>query len=128
METSTLFAKFMGPVMLVGGIAMLANRKHMVAIAEDLLASPALIYLAGVLALLLGLTVVIFHNVWTAGWPVIITVYGWIALVAGVVRMVFPALVKKMGGWIMMRDVFMTVAGIINVGLGAFLVWMGFGV
>jgi hypothetical protein len=126
METSILFAKFMGPAMLVSGIAVLVNRKNIHAVTEDFLNSPALIYLAGFLALLLGLAILIFHNVWVAGWPVIITIVGWIALGAGIVRMCFPALVKKIGTAMMERGALIMIASAFNTALGAFLTYMGF--
>ena len=37
-----------------------------------------------------GVAVVYFHNRWTAGWPVLITVMGWLSLVIGAVRILFP--------------------------------------
>ena len=126
MDTSILFAKFLGPTMLVSGIAVLVNRKNIHAITEEFLNSPALIYLAGFLALLLGLAILIFHNVWVAGWPVIITIFGWIALGAGIVRMSFPALVKKIGTAMMARGALITIATAFNAVLGAYLTYMGF--
>jgi hypothetical protein len=31
-----------------------------------------------------------FHNRWTGGWPMLITLVGWLSLVIGLIRMVFP--------------------------------------
>ncbi|MGA7326226.1 MAG: hypothetical protein WBX25_17510, partial [Rhodomicrobium sp.] len=45
---------------------------------------------AGYGAFVLGLAIVYFHNKWTRGWPVLITVIGWLALLIGLVRMIFP--------------------------------------
>ena len=126
METSILIAKFMGPVMLVAGFAMLVNKDNMRTIFEDFIASPALIFIAGFLALMLGLVLVIFHNRWAIGWPVIITIYGWIALFAGVGRMAFPALEKRMGTAMMKSEAFLTAAAIFNVLLGGFLAYQGY--
>ncbi len=126
METSQLIAKFMGPVMLVAGFSMLVNKDNLRSVFEDFIASPALIFVAGFLALMLGLALVIFHNRWVAGWPVIITIYGWLSLFAGVGRMAFPALVKRMGTAMMKREAFLTVAAILNVLLGGFLAYKGF--
>lgn len=48
------------------------------------------VYLAGSLWLVAGLSIVLAHNRWTGGWPVLITVVGWFAIVGGLVRMFFP--------------------------------------
>lgn len=126
MATSILIAKFMGPVMLVAGFSMLVSKDTMRAVFEDFLASPALIFVAGFMALILGLTLVIFHNLWVFGWPVIITIYGWASLLAGVLRMVFPGLVKRMGTAMMKRQALLTTAAIFNVLLGGFLTYQGY--
>jgi len=126
METSLLIAKFMGPVLLVSGFSMLVNKNTMRTVFEDFLDSPGLIFVAGFLALMLGLAVIIFHNHWVAGWPVIITIYGWMSLFAGVLRMAFSPLVKRMGTAMMQREALMTIAAIFNVLLGAFLTYQGF--
>jgi hypothetical protein len=44
----------------------------------------------GYAAFVPGLAIVYFHNRWTGGWPVLITVMGWLSLVVGFLRIVFP--------------------------------------
>ena len=46
--------------------------------------------IAGYAAFVPGLAIVYFHNRWTRGWPALVTVMGWLSLVVGLVRMVFP--------------------------------------
>ena len=55
MQNSLFIAKLMGPILLVIGLAILINERTFRAIAKDVLGSPALIYLFGVLDLALGL-------------------------------------------------------------------------
>jgi hypothetical protein len=43
-----------------------------------------------------GLAIVYFHNRWTGGWPVLVTVMGWLSLVVGLLRMVFPTQMAAM--------------------------------
>jgi len=33
-----------------------------------------------------GLAIVYFHNRWTGGWPVVVTVTGWLSLAIGRIR------------------------------------------
>lgn len=126
MNTSILIAKYMGPVMLIAGLTMLVNGKNLNAVFEDFLHSPGLIFLAGVLALLIGLAIVNVHNIWVAGWPVIITVFGWISIFAGIFRMGFPTAVKSLGGWMLKNSTLITVSALVNAALGAFLTYMGY--
>jgi hypothetical protein len=126
MDTSILIAKFMGPVMLVAGAAMLVNRQQMDSIFKDFLNSPGLIFLAGVLALLTGLVIVNFHNIWVADWPVVVTIFGWICIFAGIFRMGFPTAVKSMGSAMLKNGTLIMVSAVTNTALGAYLSYMGY--
>ena len=77
METSIFLARLLGPSMLVVVAGLIVNRTNYRALVHEFLDSPALIYLAGLLALVAGLAIVLTHNVWVMGWPVIITIFGW---------------------------------------------------
>jgi hypothetical protein len=39
-----------------------------------------LIFLSGILLFVAGVAILRSHNVWTGGWPVVVTVLGWLAL------------------------------------------------
>jgi uncharacterized membrane protein len=126
MDASTLIARFLGPMMLVAGIALLANRRKMLEVFREMVESPGLIFIAGVMALMVGVALVTFHNVWVADWRVFITVYGWLALLAGVVRMAFPDVAIGMGKRMMENRIVLIVAAVLNVLIGGFLSYMGF--
>jgi len=52
---------------------------------DELVKSPALLYILGFISLLLGLLVVLTHDVWNAGFlPLIVTLLGWIMVLRGV--------------------------------------------
>ena len=126
MQTSLFIARLMGPVLVVAGATMLFNARAFRDIGREFLASPALIFIAGFLALLGGLAIVNTHNVWAADWPVIITVFGWLAVLGGVIRMGFPALTRKIGQGMMARKRFLQVAAAVQLLLGAYLMAMGY--
>lgn len=52
--------------------------------------SAPLTYLNGCLLFVAGLAVVRAHNVWSRQWPVVITLTGWAAMLAGLFRMFAP--------------------------------------
>ena len=126
MATSVLIAKLIGPVLLVASITMLANARDLQAMAREFLDSRALIYVTGVLAMLGGLAVVNAHNVWVAGWPVFITVFGWAMIIGGTIRMALPSAVKSIGGAMMANPAVIRVFGVIWLLIGAFLTWKGY--
>jgi len=42
--------------------------------------------------MLAGLLMITFHNIWSGGWIVILTVLGWAALIKGTLSLVLPDL------------------------------------
>jgi hypothetical protein len=89
MTTSKTIAALLGPTLVASAISLLANLGTRTII-EGLSQRPALIMIAGYAAFVPGLAIVYFHNRWTGGWPVLVTVMGWHSLVVGLLRMVFP--------------------------------------
>ena len=49
----------------------------------------------GFLSLFLGLTSVLLHNVWEPNWQVLITIFGWLALIKGIIVIAWPEVSKN---------------------------------
>jgi hypothetical protein len=90
MTTSKTIAALLGPTLIASAIALFANLATAQTIIEGLSKDPALIMIAGYATFVPGLAIVYFHNRWTGGWPVLVTFMGWLSLIVGLVRMVFP--------------------------------------
>ena len=90
MAPTKLIAGLIGPLMAAIGIAMLLNRQAFPEMVSQLAQNYAIIFLSGALSLLAGVAIVRVHNVWTGGWPVIITILGWLLIVGGLARMWCP--------------------------------------
>ncbi|MDI6606071.1 MAG: hypothetical protein QME65_02885, partial [Candidatus Omnitrophota bacterium] len=73
MGTSVLIARLLGPYCIIVAAGILLNLKNYQKVMEDFCKNAALVYLGGVFALLFGLLVILFHNIWAANWVVIIT-------------------------------------------------------
>jgi len=126
MASSKFIARLIGPVFVVSGIAMLLNRDTYSAMVEEFLRSPALIYIAGFLALLGGLAIVNVHNLWHWGWPLIVTVIGWLAVIGGAFRMVAPQYVQALGSAMFTHSAAVIAIAIISAALGGFLSFKGY--
>ncbi len=90
MDNAILIAKILGPIYLIIGLGMLLHREHMRSLFNEVAKSPALVYLGGVLALVIGTIIIRFHNDWTLGWTLLITLVGWGAVAKGVSRILAP--------------------------------------
>jgi uncharacterized membrane protein len=126
MQTSIFLARLLGPMLVVFGLAFAIHPKIYTAMAQEFIKSRALVYLAGAFALTGGLALVLTHNVWAADWRVIITILGWMAAIAGVLRLLLPDMVRRVGGgmFISERPVFIT--GAIWAAIGLFLCYSGY--
>src|SRR6266446_6945915 len=87
---SVFLARLMGPIMAVVGIGVFVNGAVYRSLADEFLRSRALIYLSGLLLMTAGMAIVLNHNVWVAGWTVLITILGWLATIGGAVRIICP--------------------------------------
>jgi len=74
---------------------MLLNLGSFSAMVEHVSRDVALIFLSGILLFVAGLAIVRVHNRWASGWPVVVTVIGWLALLGGLARMLFPVQLSK---------------------------------
>jgi hypothetical protein len=126
METSILLAKLMGPMLLVLGLFVAFNPAQMRRIGREFLDSDALIFLSGVITLPVGLAIVVTHNVWVADWPVVITLFGWIAIAAGIARIALPGPLKRIGETMLEKASLITVPGVLMAMLGGYLAIQGY--
>jgi hypothetical protein len=92
MAHSKLIAGFIGPLLVALGCAMLVNREIFPVIIDQISHDYGLIVLSGMLTLLAGIAIVRVHNVWSGGWQIIVTLFGWAAVVGGLARMWMPQL------------------------------------
>ena len=73
-----------------------------------------------------GLAIVANHNIWAADWRVILTLIGWIAILAGIARMALPDQLKRVGEAMLKKSWITTAPPLLMALLGAFLSWQGY--
>lgn len=82
--------------MTIIALAFLINHRRYPAIMAEF-AQTGVLLLSGIVALFIGVTTVVLHNLWVADWRVLITLFGWTATIKGVVRVLFP---EQISGWV----------------------------
>jgi hypothetical protein len=128
MTTSKTIAALLGPTLVASAISLLANIGTSKTIVGELSQSPALVMIAGYAAFVPGLAIVYFHNRWTAGWPVLVTLMGWLSLVVGLLRMVFPTQIATIATKIAPSATgFFPVIAIVFLLIGGFLSFKAYG-
>ena len=126
MDLSVYLAKVIGLYFFVVSFGLLINGKNLKPILIDFLKSPPLVFLSGFLALIIGLLLITSHNIWVMGWPVLITIIGWLSLIKGVVRVICPQfVVTKVQKWIE-NDTFYYITCFIVLFIGLILIYYGY--
>lgn len=126
MNISRLLARLIGPLFLAIGVGLFLNSVVYQTMAQEFLRSVPLIYLSGLLTLLAGLAIVNFHNLWVGDWRVVITVFGWLAVVGGAVRLILPQAVQAVGGTMLASNTAQMIGGAVVFALGAWLTYAGY--
>lgn len=126
MTAAELIAGYAGPVFIVVSAAMLLNRAALFDAVRGLAKSHGLILFAGMLTLLAGLAIVRAHNVWALDWTVIVTLLGWLCIVGGIARIVWPDKIAEFSETILESEAQFTVWAVVSLVLGVFLTLKGY--
>ena len=87
----------------------------------------SLFFVVGVYALLLGLALVLSHNVWDNSWRVIITILGWITLAKGLTYLFVGERAFLWIAGMMNYKAWYVGWGLVAIALGLYLTKIGFG-
>ena len=126
MGNSIFIARIFGLCYLIIGACLLYNRKAFQRIMEDFCKSAALVFFGGLFALVIGVVIVLRHNIWVANWTVMITIIGWLALIKGIWLIAFPNTVSTFMQAYQKNENLVIVHSIAALILGAILTYFGF--
>lgn len=126
MDISIFLAKVLGLYIVIESIGMLLNTQRLRSIADQIVNNGALLLIAGTLSLITGIIFVVVHNLWEPDWRILITIIGWIALIKGIIEVVFPQVSQKLLTKFMANDSTIYVSGGVYLLIGIYLCYMGF--
>lgn len=87
MVQTIFLAKFVGIFLLILGVSMTMKRKMVTQIIHDLFGNRTLTYFVGLMEFIGGLLFVLYHNLWGSTLETVITIFGWLLLIEGVLYM-----------------------------------------
>lgn len=93
MPNSRRIAGLLGPTLIAIAISESMNLRILTTSTGPDLAH--VVYLNGTLLFVAGLSIVRAHNRWTGGWPVLVTLMGWLAILGGLIRMFAPVSAQR---------------------------------
>lgn len=90
MTLSIFIAKVLAVAYISIGIALLSGTMSFRKMIEEFEKSPVLMYMGGFIALVIGMILVQYHNIWDGSWRVLVTLVGWLVLLKGLILIIFP--------------------------------------
>ncbi len=100
MTVTQTLAGLIGLYFLAAGIGILSDRTYVSDLMKDLIDRPAFGFLGGIIAFVIGGTIISIHNDWTTLLSGCVTLIGWASLAEGVLMLAFPRrFLSLFSGW-----------------------------
>jgi hypothetical protein len=127
MGSTYFLAQLIGLVLLSVGASILFQKRVFMKVLNNITGNRSSLFMVGVILLLSGLSVVLTHNIWNAGFlPLVITLIGWILILRGIMSMFVPGDgIARMISWLKVEELSWLYAILVLV-IGAYLTWAGF--
>lgn len=121
---SLVLAQILGIYLIIMGMMVLVCPRPLDDFISSIDSHPALAFLAATMAIILGIVMIVFHNLWVWDWRLIVTLIAWLTLIKGLVWMIIPEMPIKFSKRIY-RGPLHYILGILVVLLGCFLFYEG---
>ncbi len=116
-------ATVLGWYLVIMSFLLIFRRELVAPVIREVMAQPGLFLIMGLLTVIIGLLMVVSHNYWVMGWPVIVTLFAWIFLISGLFRVFFPDLVRKLWSKMSMKPETLSLMGTLLLIIGLFLLY-----
>lgn len=123
MATTYFLAAILGWYLVIISLFLICRRENVLGSMNNIIAQPGLLLVVAFITLIIGLLMVLSHNVWVLGWPVLVTLFGWIALLSGLIRLFFPEIVHRIWGKMIIKPELFTGFGVVFFIIGLFLLY-----
>jgi hypothetical protein len=121
MATSKTIAALLGPTLIASAASIFLNLEAWPGMVERAFHNPALVFVSGYPIFVAGLAIVYFHNRWKGGWPAVVTALGWLAVLGGLLRILFPTRLAGIATSAVQTAGVMPIAAFVILAVGAFL-------
>lgn len=99
MSTSMTIAYLLLPLFALITISAIINPKRYKQVLKDSVEHPALMYIMSIVTIVGGTAIIMYHNVWTNDRTTTITIVGWMMILKGSIRLLFPKTAEHMMLW-----------------------------
>ncbi|MFA6119171.1 MAG: hypothetical protein WCT85_01300 [Parachlamydiales bacterium] len=123
---SIYLAQLIGLVFFIIGIAFIFKPADFQILAREAVKSYPIIIVVSSLRLIVGLAIILAHNLWVADWRVLITILGWMSLIMAIAGLYFLKDFSKIISKILShKNAYVWIGTILSI-IGAYLAYNGF--
>lgn len=126
MDKSKFLSKALGIYFIIISLAMFLNMHQFAASVQSLVNNSSLMFVTGFFTLILGILMVVSHNIWELSWRVVITIIAWLTLVKGASIILYPQFIDQGSALFVQNMNFAYVAAGLDFILGVVLSYFGF--
>jgi hypothetical protein len=126
MILTAYIAQLLGLYLVLSGVLMIVREQAMMLLVPKFVDSPAFLYFLGSLRVLIGLAIVLAHNMWTGTLGTIIYLVGWLTLLRGIAMLVLPVETERKILEVFSRGNVWYTTAIVAIVLGGWLAYAGF--
>ena len=123
MILSNYLAALWGITIFVVSLSLLVKQKVLGKLVAEM-KNEAIMYFGGIFSLVVGIAMVLAHNVWVLNWQVIITILGWLSLLKGLDVLFLPKRMKTRWAKMEKKQWFIIFLSLLIFGL--ILIYFGF--
>ncbi len=125
MDITLFLAQIWGPMILALALGIFVSRSYYIKLYRDLEKDTLAVLVFGMVAMAAGTAHIIFHNSWNTFTQSLISFMGWGLYIKGVLFIVTPKFVDRMGNRWVKNKLIPYVGGLMLL-IGIYLTWIGY--
>lgn len=126
MEVSKFLSKVIGLYEIIISLAMLINMNQFMADIQGMMNNGPLMIYIGCVTVIMGLLLVVSHNIWQWQWRVLVTIVAWIVLLKGASILLFPHVLDQITLQFVTNSHFAYSVAIVDLLFGVLFCYFGF--
>lgn len=121
--TTLFLATVLGWFLVILSLFVLFKHEEFKLVMSDIIGQRGLFFVFAMITLILGLLLVVSHNIWVMGWPVVITILSWLVFISGLIRLLCAETAGKMMRSMISHNTNIMIVGVVFLLIGLFLLF-----
>ena len=126
MNTSKFLSKVIGLYELFISLSILFDLQHFTNDIQDLMHNSGLMLFIGCMTVIMGILLVVSHNIWQWRWTLLVTIVSWLVLIKGLTLLFFPHSMDQITYYFVTNMHFAYSIAVFDLILGLMFCYFGF--